>query len=44
MAANNYNKYDEDFKKTLVSLHQNGNPRLNFANNMGVRSPHLVNG
>lgn len=24
MAANNYTKYDEDFKKSLVSLHQNG--------------------
>lgn len=24
MAVNNYNKYDEDFKKSLVSLHQNG--------------------
>ncbi|MFR1105391.1 MAG: transposase [Acutalibacteraceae bacterium] len=24
MAANNYTKYHEDFKKSLVSLHQNG--------------------
>lgn len=24
MAANNYTKYDEDFKKSLVLLHQNG--------------------
>ena len=24
MATNNYTKYDEDFKKSLVSLHQNG--------------------
>ena len=24
MGNNNYTKYDEDFKKSLVSLHQNG--------------------
>ncbi len=24
MATNNYNKYDEDFKKSLVSLHHSG--------------------
>ena len=36
MAANNYNKYDEDFKKSLVSLHQNGKNQTQLCKEYGV--------
>ena len=36
MAANNYNKYDEDFKKSLVSLHQNGKTQTQLCKEYGV--------
>ena len=44
MAANNYNKYDEDFKKSLVSLHQNGKPNPSFAKNTASPNPPSANG
>lgn len=36
MATNNYNKYDEDFKKTLVSLYQNGKTHIQLCKEYGV--------
>ena len=36
MAANNYTKYDEDFKKSLVSLHQNGKTQTQLCKEYGV--------
>lgn len=36
MAANNYHKYDEDFKKSLVSLHQNGKTQAQLCKEYGV--------
>ena len=36
MATNNYTKYDEDFKKSLVSLHQNGKTQSQLCNEYGV--------
>ncbi len=36
MATNNYNKYDEDFKKSLVSLHQNGKTQSQLCKEYGV--------
>ncbi len=36
MAANNYHKYDEDFKKSLVSLHQNGKTQSQLCKEYGV--------
>lgn len=36
MAANHYNKYDENFKKPLISLHQNGNPQARLCKEYGV--------
>lgn len=36
MATNNYNKYDEDFKKSLVSLHQNGKTQAQLCKEYGV--------
>ena len=36
MAANNYHKYDEDFKKSLVSLHQNGKAQSQLCKEYGV--------
>ena len=36
MAANNYHKYDEDFKKSLVSLHQNGKTQAHLCKEYGV--------
>ena len=41
MAANNYNKYDEDFKKSLVSLHQNGKTQTQLCKEYGVSSSAL---
>ena len=36
MATNNYTKYDEDFKKSLVSLHQNGKTQTQLCKEYGV--------
>ncbi len=36
MAANNYPKYNEDFKKSLVSLHQNGKTQARLCREYGV--------
>lgn len=42
MAANNYTKYDEEFKKTLVSLHQNGKTQTQLCNEYGVSKSALL--
>ena len=36
MAANFYTKYDEDFKKSLVSLYQNGKTQTQLCKEYGV--------
>ena len=36
MGNNNYTKYDEDFKKALVSLHQNGKTQSQLCKEYGV--------
>ncbi len=36
MAANSHAKYDEDFKKSLVSLHQNGKTKAQLCGEYGV--------
>ena len=36
MVNNNYTKYDEDFKKSLVSLHQNGKTQSQLCKEYGV--------
>lgn len=36
MATNNHTKYDEDFKKSLVSLHQNGKTQAQLCKEYGV--------
>ena len=36
MATNNYNKYDQDFKKSLVPLHQNGKSKAQLCKEYGV--------
>lgn len=36
MAINNYHKYDEDFKKSLVSLHQDGKSQTQLCKEYGV--------
>lgn len=36
MAANNQNKYDEDFKKSLVSLYHNGKTQAQLCREYGV--------
>ncbi len=36
MAANNYTKYDEDFKKSLTALHQNGKTQSQLCKEYGV--------
>lgn len=36
MAVNNHTKYDEDFKKSLVSLHQNGKTQAQLCKEYGV--------
>lgn len=36
MTTNNYNKYDEDLKKSLVSLHQNGKTQAQLCKEYGV--------
>ena len=42
MATNNYNKYDEDFKKSLVSLHQNGKTQVQLCKEYGVSQSALA--
>ena len=44
MGNNNYTKYDENFKKSLVSLHQNEKLNLSSVKNMEFLNPHLENG
>lgn len=44
MAANNYHKYDEDFKKSLVSLHQNGKTQSQLCKGMACHSLLSPNG
>lgn len=36
MTANNQNKYDEDFKKSLVSLYHNGKTQAQLCREYGV--------
>lgn len=36
MAANNYTKYDEVFKKSLVSIHQNGKTQSQLCKEYGI--------
>lgn len=36
MATNNHTKYDEDFKKSLVSLYQNGKKQSQLCKEYGV--------
>lgn len=36
MAANNHTKYDKDFKKSLVSLYQNGKTQSQLCKEYGV--------
>ena len=36
MAVNSYNKYDEDFKKSFVSLHQNAKSQSQLCKEYGV--------
>ena len=36
MTTNNYNKYDDDFKKSLVSLHKNGKIQTQLCKEYGV--------
>ncbi len=42
MAENNYTKYDEDFKKSLVSLHQNGKSQAQLCKDYGVSKSALA--
>lgn len=44
MAANNYTKYDEDFKKSLVFLHQNSKTQAQLCKEYGVSQSPSVNG
>ena len=41
MGTNNYTKYDEDFKRSLVSLHQNGKTQTQLCKEYGVSKSHL---
>ncbi len=36
MSTSNRTKYNEDFKKSLVSLHQNGKPQVQLCREYGV--------
>lgn len=38
MSMNNYTKYDEDFKKSLVALYQNGKSQAQLCKEYGVSS------
>ena len=42
MTANNYKKYDEDFKKSLVSLYQNGKTQTQLCKEYGVSQSALA--
>ena len=42
MAANNYHKYDEYFKNSLVSLHQNGKTQSQLCKEYGVSQSALA--
>ena len=42
MGNNNYTKYDEDFKKSLVSLHQNGKTQSQLCKEYGVSQTALT--
>ena len=42
MPINNYTKYDEDFKKSLVSLHQNGKTQAQLCKEYGVSKSALA--
>ena len=42
MAENNYTKYDEDFKKSLVTLHQNGKTQAQLCKEYGVSKSALA--
>ena len=42
MATNNYTKYDEEFKKSLVSLHQNGKTQTQLCKEYGVSQSALA--
>ena len=42
MAGNNYTKYDEDLKKSLVSLHQNGKTQTQLCKEYGVSQSALA--
>lgn len=42
MSTNNYTKYDEDFKKSLVSLHQNGKTQALLCKEYGVSKSALA--
>ena len=42
MAENNYTKYNEDFKKSLVTLHQNGKSQAQLCTEYGVSKSALA--
>lgn len=42
MAVNNYHKYDEDLKKSLVSLHQNDKTQSQLCKEYGVSQSALA--
>ena len=42
MAENNYTKYDEDFKKSLVILHQNGKTQAQLCKEYDVSKSALT--
>ena len=42
MAVNNYTKCDEDFKKSPVSLHQNGKNQARLCKEYGVSKSALA--
>ncbi len=42
MATNNYAKYDEGFKKSLVSLHQNDKTQSQLCKEYGVSPSNVV--
>ena len=44
MGNNNYTKYDEDFKKSIVSLHQNGKTQSQLCKELLFLNPHSENG
>ena len=44
MVANHFKKYDDDFKKSLVSLFQNGKSQTQLCKEYGVSHSPLVSG